>query len=153
MRPRLASRVVGKVVSVDLVRGSAIGAARVFELADQFLFLRIYAEDRITGREKLLTLLSQVLELAIAIRMRRSPEPFEVHSQREAPFREQPPHGFRRVLHPPAELTQTQPHELSSPDRRAARHRLDQLGQSLFEARLFFSTAGRPPPRHPARSN
>lgn len=151
IRHRLADRVVREVVSVHFVRGSAIGAAHVLELADEFLFLRIHAENRIARRKKCLTLFSQILELLIAIRMRRSRESFDVHTQREAQFRQQSPHGFRRVPQPSAKFAQAQSHELASRDRRTTRHRFDQLDQSLFELRLFFSTTGRPAPGNRVR--
>src|SRR5438067_1350939 len=62
-----ALRVAGKVVVVDLLRFLTPRCASVFELADEFLFLRIDADAWVTAATEVRALRADVLELPIAL--------------------------------------------------------------------------------------
>jgi len=66
---RPAFRVSWKIVIVDLLRFPTPRLAWVFELADEFLFLRIHADSWITTLAEIPALLVKVPKLSITLRM------------------------------------------------------------------------------------
>ena len=59
----------GKIVIVDLFRFLTPRLPGVLELTDEFLFLRVDADSRITTPAEILALLGEVPELSITLRM------------------------------------------------------------------------------------
>ncbi len=66
IRRRTAYRIGREVVIVDLLTFRAPRLALVFELAEEFLFLRIHADSRVAAVAEVLALCIDVSELLIA---------------------------------------------------------------------------------------
>ena len=143
---RAAHRVLEEVMRVDLLGRSTPGPARILELSDQLLFLRIHADDRVSGTLKGPTLAANVSELPVPIGMGRSGKSLDVDPQREAECPQQPRHGTRGKVNPPGQLPQTQPHKPMPRRRVAAGFRFHQGFQAVLDPGRFFSTHGRPAP-------
>lgn len=69
IRCRPAFRIAWEVVIVDLFRFLTPSLARVFELADEFLFLRIHADSWVATLAEILALFVEVPKLSITLRM------------------------------------------------------------------------------------
>lgn len=69
IRCRASGRVSWKIVIVDLFRFLTPRLTRVLELTDEFLFLRVDADSRITTPAEIPALLVEVPELSITLRM------------------------------------------------------------------------------------
>ena len=146
IRSGTAHGVLLEIVGVYLARRPAPRAAGVLELADQLLFLGVYAEYGIAGMLMVFPLPSKVAELLVPIGMRRPGEPFHVHAEREAGLVQQPSDGARSMVEAASQLSQAQPHETPPRGRVASDLRLHRLLQLLLDLGRFFSTGGRPPP-------
>jgi len=102
VRDGLADRVPGKVVHAHRLRrpGRLPFLARILEIADQFLLLRIDRDDRLLAPQQRRRRRVDVLELRVATRMRGPLAPFADRLETVAQLVEQTPHGGR--THAPA---------------------------------------------------
>jgi len=77
--------ILSKIVCVHLDRSGPPSTAVVFERTDQFFLLGIDADDGIARLEERFLLFLKVVELSVAVRVRRAGEAFAVRLQRK-PF-------------------------------------------------------------------
>jgi hypothetical protein len=140
-----------KVMGVDLFGIGPPGPAAVAEVADEFLFLGIHAEDRQPLSPKFLDSRLQVVELPIPVRVRRPSETLDVDEQVVVEVTQQVSHGPRagvvaQRFQAVAERLQAAAGILDFGHRVAAGDRLDQLLQVLDDLGIFFFTGGLPAP-------
>ncbi|KUM94300.1 hypothetical protein AQI95_43580 [Streptomyces yokosukanensis] len=114
------------VLDLHRVADRAPLSARVRQLAQHFLLLRVHADHRLPVRLVLLDLLVDVAELCFAIWVLRTLQRLDVGLQAEALFAQQPAHrrrGHRMTLR--GQLLSQGPQRLGRPPQR--RHRITAL--------------------------
>lgn len=137
---------------VDSYWLEAPGLTSLLEVADQLLFLRVDADNRLAGRCEDVDLLVDVGELDVAVGViRASFELFAVDAQRIVQLAQQSANGgwterVAGLFQAVAQRPQTAAHPLLGAHRVASRFGRDQGLERGQNQRRFFSTAGRPPP-------
>ncbi len=150
-------RILKKIVTIHLFPVLRPGSSSVFEVANQFLFLRIDTDYGPTSLQESFLDSKNVAKLPITIRMWRSGKPFSIGLQGISQFHQQTTNCFLSQRIPPfchqfTQSPQTQAHPLLLDHRIAACFLSQELRQRCFQRYTFFSTLGLPAPGRRMRS-
>ena len=144
-------RIMRKIVRINLLRCLAPDLARVFEVADQFLFLGIHTDDRLVRLVVLPALHLDVPKLLIALGMICTGRLFDVGAQTVAVGTQDSTDDrltdpMPLSIQPLAQITQATVEPFLIAHRVARRVRRHKRENHRFEGRIFFSATGRPAP-------
>jgi hypothetical protein len=146
-----AQGVVQEVVGIDLLGRAAPAPPRVLEVADQLLFLAVYADRGIVQDREPLPLAADVVELPVPVGVRRAGEALPVGPQRVAEIIQKAvdrryTDAETLFLQAGGQVGDAVANPLLAVRGVAGGLLLDQLLQGAHQGRVFFFTAGRPAP-------
>ena len=147
--------ITGKIIGVDDIGRLAITRSRILEVANQFVFLGIHADDRLAAaQEPPLEALDQPI-LAVALRMGLANQTLDIGFQRIAERFEQPSHrGGTAATQPLRQTAQAAARVFGPSFWIASRLRLNQCQKIGLQPPVFFLAGGVQHPRGvPARGD